>query len=137
LLIAACIIAAIRLRGGPIPSPKLTAVVSEALTLAKTVLRELERLTNNVTNYDVNAVRLQQAVLCVDCDVISDSPHANCMICGSRSLLPLARVLDAPERTALLAATQQQEARSEGPAQVLVLVPSIPHRNRQRAHPRG
>ena len=44
LLIAACIIAAIRLRGEPIrPSPKLTAVVAESLTLAKTVLRELLR----------------------------------------------------------------------------------------------
>lgn len=44
LLIAACIIAAIRLRGEPIrPSPKLTAVVSESVTLAKTVLRELLR----------------------------------------------------------------------------------------------
>ncbi len=44
LLIAACIIAAIRLRGEPIrPSPKLTAVVSESVALAKTVLRELQR----------------------------------------------------------------------------------------------
>jgi hypothetical protein len=44
LLIAACIVAAIRLRGEPIrPSPKLTAVVSESVTLAKTVLRELQR----------------------------------------------------------------------------------------------
>ncbi len=43
--------------------------------------------------FEVNAVRLQQAVLCADCDVISDSPHDTCIICGSRSLLPLARVL--------------------------------------------
>jgi hypothetical protein len=44
LLIAACIIAAIRLRGEPIrPSPKLTATVAEAISLARTVLRELQR----------------------------------------------------------------------------------------------
>ena len=45
LLIAACIIAAIRLRGEAIrPSPKLTATVTEAITLARTVLRELQRV---------------------------------------------------------------------------------------------
>jgi hypothetical protein len=44
LLIAACIIAPIRLRGEPIrPSPKLTATVAEAISLARTVLRELQR----------------------------------------------------------------------------------------------
>ena len=44
LLIAACIIAAIRLGGEPIqPSPKLTAAVADAVALAKTVLRELQR----------------------------------------------------------------------------------------------
>ena len=42
LLIAACIIAAIRLRGEPIqPSPKLRFVVSESVQLAKLVMREL------------------------------------------------------------------------------------------------
>ena len=44
LLIAACIIAEIRLRGEPIrPSPKLTATVAESVALARTVLRELQR----------------------------------------------------------------------------------------------
>jgi hypothetical protein len=42
LLIAACIIAAVRLRGEPIqPSPKLKFVVSESVQLAKLVLQEL------------------------------------------------------------------------------------------------
>ncbi len=41
LLIAACIVAAIRLRGEPIrPSPKLTATVQDSVELAKMVLRE-------------------------------------------------------------------------------------------------
>jgi hypothetical protein len=44
LLIAACIIAAIRLRGEPIqPSPKLRFVISESVQLAKLVLRELQQ----------------------------------------------------------------------------------------------
>ena len=42
LLIAACIIAAIRLRGEPIqPSPKLKFVISESVQLARLVLQEL------------------------------------------------------------------------------------------------
>ena len=41
VLIAACIIAAIRLRREPIkPSLKLTATVAESIALARTVLRE-------------------------------------------------------------------------------------------------
>jgi len=42
---------------------------------------------------DVNAVCLQNAVLCADCEVISDSPHDTCQVCGSRSLLSLSCVL--------------------------------------------
>ena len=40
----------------------------------------------------LNAVPLQNAVLCAECDVISDSPHDICMVCGSRSLINIARV---------------------------------------------
>ena len=44
LLIAACIVAAIRLRGEPIrPSPKLTATVADSVELARLVLHELQR----------------------------------------------------------------------------------------------
>jgi hypothetical protein len=42
---------------------------------------------------DVNAVWLRNAVLCADCEVISDSPHDTCRICGSRSLLNLSCAL--------------------------------------------
>jgi hypothetical protein len=42
---------------------------------------------------DVNAVWLRNAVLCADCEVITDSPHDNCRVCGSRSLLNLSSVL--------------------------------------------
>lgn len=40
----------------------------------------------------VNAVALQNAVLCAECDVVSDSPHDMCLVCGSRSLLNMARM---------------------------------------------
>jgi len=40
----------------------------------------------------LNAVALQNAVLCAECDVVSDSPHDTCLVCGSRSLLNIARM---------------------------------------------
>ena len=79
---------------------------------------------------DVNAVSLRQAVLCAGCDVISDSPHDACLVCGSRSLLPLSRVLG---RLAAPAPRPRQIA--EEPRRVLVLVPPLLHRRRQRARP--
>jgi hypothetical protein len=41
----------------------------------------------------LNAVALQNAVLCAECDVVSDSPHDHCLVCGSRSLFNISRVL--------------------------------------------
>ena len=41
----------------------------------------------------LNAVALRNAVLCADCDVVSDSPHDRCMVCGSRSLVNISRML--------------------------------------------
>jgi hypothetical protein len=40
----------------------------------------------------LNAVALQNAVLCAECDVVSDSPQDQCPICGSRSLFNIARM---------------------------------------------
>jgi hypothetical protein len=34
----------------------------------------------------LNSICLQNAVLCAECDVVSDSPHDQCLVCGSRSL---------------------------------------------------
>jgi hypothetical protein len=41
-----------------------------------------------------NLIPLQQAVLCANCEVVSDSKNGHCIVCGSPSLLNLARVLD-------------------------------------------
>jgi hypothetical protein len=44
LVIAACIVAAIRLRGEPIqPSPKLNATIADSVQLARMVLRAIGR----------------------------------------------------------------------------------------------
>jgi hypothetical protein len=47
-----------------------------------------------------NLIPLQQAVLCANCEVVSDSKNGHCIVCGSPSLLNLARVLDGANRTA-------------------------------------
>lgn len=47
-----------------------------------------------------NLIPLQQAVLCANCEVVSDSKNGRCIVCGSPSLLNLARVLDGSNRTA-------------------------------------
>ena len=53
-----------------------------------------------------DTVPLQRAVLCIECETVSRSPHDRCPICGSRSLFSLCRLLggtlftqttDAPE----------------------------------------
>ncbi len=42
---------------------------------------------------DVNFVRLQTAVMCVQCELISENPTPYCLACGSRAVLSLPRVL--------------------------------------------
>jgi hypothetical protein len=41
----------------------------------------------------LNSISLQNAVLCAECDVVSDSPHDHCLVCGSRSLFNMSRLL--------------------------------------------
>jgi len=78
----------------------------------------------------LNAVPLQNAVLCAECDVVSDSPHDICMVCGSRSLFNIARVFGGTlpqERINLVAQEVAQTASRE-----LVLPFPKPHRPRRR-----
>jgi hypothetical protein len=42
---------------------------------------------------NTNLVRLQEAVLCANCEVISEGRNGHCAGCGSQSLLNLSRVL--------------------------------------------
>ena len=79
----------------------------------------------------LNAVPLQNAVLCAECDVVSDSPHDVCVVCGSHSLFNIARVFGGklPEqRVSLVSQTKVETSSCE-----LVLPFPKPHRVRRRA----
>jgi hypothetical protein len=70
---------------------------------------------------DLNTIRLQNAVFCAECEVISDSPHDVCSVCGSRSLVSLSRVLGGPlpEQRAQLVETAAQNTVIVAPLPVL------------------
>ena len=78
----------------------------------------------------LNAVPLQSAVLCAECDVVSDSPHDTCLVCGSHSLFNVARVFGGslPPKRASLIAQQPIEASS---CDVKLVLPTL-HRVRRR-----
>jgi hypothetical protein len=79
----------------------------------------------------LNAVALQNAVLCAECDVVSDSPHDQCLVCGSRSLFNIARLFggNLPKKRARLIAREPIEITSRD----VVLTFPKPHRPRRRA----
>jgi hypothetical protein len=79
----------------------------------------------------LNAVALQNAVLCAECDVVSDSPHDVCLVCGSRSLFNIARLFggNLPKERASL--TSEEAVEIASPAVVLTF--PKPHRPRRRA----
>ncbi|HVP53998.1 MAG TPA: hypothetical protein VMU45_03310 [Candidatus Eisenbacteria bacterium] len=61
----------------------------------------------------LNTIALLNAVLCADCEVISDSSGEVCAVCGSRSLLSLGRVLGGTigDQRAVLLSEQEGELR--------------------------
>ena len=78
----------------------------------------------------LNAVALQNAVLCAECDVVSDSPHERCLVCGSPSLFNISRVLGGTlprDRATLIGPTMAASAHPE-----LVLSFSRTHRVRRK-----
>ena len=91
-------------------------------------------MKDEVVKLDINAVSLRQAVLCANCEVISDSPHETCAVCGSHSLLPLARVLGGmPEATDQVAQEVSKERPSVAVGNVLVLTSKSHQARRRRA----
>jgi hypothetical protein len=79
----------------------------------------------------LNTVPLQNAVLCAECDVVSDSPHDVCMVCGSRSLFSIARFFGGKlphQRVRLLG-----QATAEAVPRDLVLIFPKPREVRKRA----
>jgi hypothetical protein len=80
----------------------------------------------------LNAVALQNAVLCAECDVVSDSPHDTCLVCGSRSLFNIARVFggNLPQNRTALVLPETMEVRHE-------VVLSFPRQHRRRLKASG
>jgi hypothetical protein len=79
----------------------------------------------------LNAVALQNAVLCAECEVVSDSPHDQCLVCGSRSLVNICRMFggNLPKERASLIRAETVDAT---PREVVLSFP-MPHRPRKRA----
>jgi hypothetical protein len=80
----------------------------------------------------LNAVALQNAVLCAECDVVSDSPNDRCLVCGSRSLFNIARLFggNLPKDRAALVPSETVELHRE-------IVLTFPRHHRQRAKATG
>jgi len=82
---------------------------------------------------NVNAVALQKAVLCAECDVVSDSPQDRCLVCGSRSLFNIARMFGGnlpKDRAALLPSETLEVQQHE-------IVLRFPSRHRRRVKATG
>src|ERR1700745_706534 len=79
----------------------------------------------------LNAVAFQNAVLCAECDVVSDRPHDQCLVCGSRSLFNIARLFggNLPKKRLSLIAHETNEITC---ADAALSFPK-PHRPRRRA----
>jgi len=79
-----------------------------------------------------NAVALQSAVLCAECDCVSDSPHDKCLVCGSHSLFNISRVLGgnlSGNRAALVEAS----GREKSVPQFVLTFPSFRRMHRKQA----
>jgi hypothetical protein len=74
----------------------------------------------------LNAIALQNAVLCAACDVVSDSPHDTCLVCGSRSLFDIARMFggNLPQNRTTLVPSETMEMQRE----VVLSFPSLDRR---------
>jgi hypothetical protein len=79
----------------------------------------------------LNAVALQNAVLCAECDVVSDSPHDICLVCGSRSLFNIARIFggNLPQSRATPIETETQDTSM---AELVLSFPTM-HKVRRKA----
>jgi hypothetical protein len=80
----------------------------------------------------LNAIALQNAVLCAECDVVSDSPHDTCLVCGSRSLFNIARMFggNLPQNRTALVPAETMEVRHD-------MVLSFPTQPRRRLKASG
>jgi hypothetical protein len=79
---------------GPFSHPAISdKMFSRSTSSQGAVMNQSDAGNLSRVDRPLNAVALQYAVLCADCDVVSDSPHDICMVCGSRSLVNICRIL--------------------------------------------
>lgn len=105
------------------------ALVFNYLVFPRAVMNQSNVQDLLPANRSLNAVALQHAVLCVECDVVSNSPHDICMVCGSRSLINISRMLggNLPKNRARLVIPRPAE-----PTWNVALEFPRPHRVRRR-----
>jgi hypothetical protein len=64
--------------------------------------------------FHTNLVRLQKAVLCANCDVISEGLNGHCAACGSEALLGLSRVLGGTIESELFVLPTPEQVANDG-----------------------
>ena len=85
----------------------------------------------------LTSLSLENAVLCADCEVISDSNGEVCQACGSRSLLSLGRVLGGTLGSERARIVDEDPERLRGGVTVLVNAganAALMRRRRNRSH---
>lgn len=55
----------------------------------------------NKSKADTDAVPLQSAVLCMNCECVTGSSSEECLVCGSRSLFSLAKLLGGTQASSI------------------------------------
>ena len=77
----------------------------------------------------LNSISLQNAVLCAECDVVSDSPHDHCLVCGSRSLFNISRLLGGmlPRERAMLIDAASRPSNSPQPVLTFPRTRRVPY----------
>jgi hypothetical protein len=78
------------------------------------------------TEAGLSAVPLLNAVFCVDCETISNSPHDACSVCGSHSLISLVRMLGGTLRGQKPQSTEDHAKTAKYNLELTVKVHEIP-----------
>jgi hypothetical protein len=78
------------------------------------------------TDGRASVVPLLNAVFCVDCETISNSPHDACTVCGSHSLISLVRMLGGTLRSPRTHSTEEHAKTAKYNLELTVKMHEIP-----------
>ena len=84
-------------------------------------------------NGALSAVPLLNAVFCAGCETISNSPHDACVVCGSRSLLNLFRMLGGTLRSQKPQSAEDHGKTAKYNVELTVKVHEVPANELNRA----